>query len=674
MVNGNVRRQVLIPITLTFLVLTTAFLYTSYRIRVNESAVTQQNRYERVQHLLTNLIDNRADAMSTAIAFVSEQKRFQRAMTRGDWEALRHHATAILAKALTHHEVTHVYFYDSNFTKVVRVYNPEKRAAGPARFIKQQTVQSGKPFSGLELGSDGAFSLRTIHPWKVDGQLLGYIELGQEIGAVLRELQQIAEIEFVVSYDKRHLERTAWEAGMHKLGRHADWHLLADKVIADQSFALPPDLAARLFTEPAVHESRGGGGLKLAVAARTYSARSFPLYDVTRQHVGDFVILKDSTEEVRAFRIFMAEMGLFSLVIGGGLFGFAYRMLGRVDRQLAENRQTLAAEFDKQARTNRQLASEIAERTSAEERLLELNEHLEQRVRERTSELNSLNTALESAYKELQAQQATIVQQGKLAGIGQLAASVAHDINNPIGFVTGNLEVLGNYWTKMVSFLKVQGEAFASCAPEALRVDMEETRRKLKIDRMVEEFEAVVAESLEGTDRVKRIVLNLKGFSRLDEPEARYIDIHDCLESTLGIVWNEVRYKADIRKNYGAVPKLYCHPQQLNQVFMNLLINASQAIEQWGEITIATWADDGSLFIAIGDTGRGIAAEHRENIFEPFFTTKEAGLGTGLGLHIVHDIVQRHHGDITVRDNRPSGTIFTIRLPLHGPEPEVLHA
>ncbi|WP_305731144.1 ATP-binding protein [Trichlorobacter ammonificans] len=638
---------------------------------MNEYVATLQNRYERVQNLLKNLIESRADTMSTAITFISDQKRFQRAMLGSDWEALRHHAIVTLEKALIHQEVSHVYFYDRNFTKIVRVYQPEKRAAGPARFIKQQAMQSGEPFSGLELGSGGTFSLRTIHPWKVDGQLIGYIELGQEIGAVLQELKTISEIDYVVSYDKRHLERDLWEAGMKKVGRHADWGLLADKVIADQSLSLPSGMAAKLFTEPAVHKKTG---LRLDVNGRIYSARSFPLYDVTQQHVGDFVTLKDSTEESRAFRTFLAEVGLFSLLVSGGLFCFAYRVLGNVDRQLSENRQQLNEEFAKQARTNRQLESEIAERKSAEERLLELNEHLEQRVQERTSELNSLNAALEGAYKDLQAQQATIVQQDKMACIGQLAASVAHDINNPIGFVTGNLEVLRNYWAKMISFLEVQEEAFVASAPESLRTAIEEKRRKLKISHLVKEFDAVVAESLEGTERVKRIVLNLKGFSRLGEPEARSIDIHDCLESTLGIVWNELRYKADIRKNYGLVPKLYCYPQQLNQVFMNLLINASQAIEQWGEISITTWADDESLFVAIGDTGCGIAEEYRARVFEPFFTTKQVGVGTGLGLHIAHEIIQRHHGEIVVKNAVPAGTVFTIRLPLHGVELGVAHA
>jgi two-component system NtrC family sensor kinase len=181
---------------------------------------------------------------------------------------------------------------------------------------------------------------------------------------------------------------------------------------------------------------------------------------------------------------------------------------------------------------------------------------------------------------------------------------------------------------------------------------------------MLEEFDAVLDESLEGAERVSRIVLNLKGFSRLDGKDARLADIHECLESTLNIIRNELRYKADIRKEYGDIPQLVCYPQQLNQVFMNLLINASHAIEKWGEITIRTWADRENIFVAIADTGCGIPKENLKKLFDPFFSTKEEGMGTGLGLSIVQEIVKKHQGDITVESQPGKGTVFTIRLPL----------
>jgi two-component system NtrC family sensor kinase len=160
-------------------------------------------------------------------------------------------------------------------------------------------------------------------------------------------------------------------------------------------------------------------------------------------------------------------------------------------------------------------------------------------------------------------------------------------------------------------------------------------------------------------------VLNLKSFSRVDQPEQQLADIHECLESTLSIVWNELKYKAVVKKEYGELPPIQCYPQQLNQVFMNLFINAAQALEDHGEIVVRTWQAGESVRISIADTGCGIPPENLGRLFEPFFTTKEVGQGTGLGLSIAYDIVTKQHGgEITVTSEAGKGTVFTIELPL----------
>jgi two-component system NtrC family sensor kinase len=150
----------------------------------------------------------------------------------------------------------------------------------------------------------------------------------------------------------------------------------------------------------------------------------------------------------------------------------------------------------------------------------------------------------------------------------------------------------------------------------------------------------------------------------VDEADYKYADLNECIESTVNIVWNELKYKAILKKDYGKLPLTKCYPQQINQVFMNLLINAVHAIEKQGEITIKTWEEDKSIWAAISDTGRGIPEEHLNKIFEPFFTTKEVGKGTGLGLSITYEIVQKHNGDITVESEVGKGTTFKVRIPI----------
>jgi len=165
---------------------------------------------------------------------------------------------------------------------------------------------------------------------------------------------------------------------------------------------------------------------------------------------------------------------------------------------------------------------------------------------------------------------------------------------------------------------------------------------------------------------VRAIVQNLKSFSRLDEAKASYVDLNDCLESTITIAWNELKYKTTLQRDYGELPEVKCLPQQLNQVFLNILVNAAHAIENQGEVTVRTRLEGEQVAISIHDTGSGIAPEILGRIFEPFFTTKEVGKGTGLGLSISYDIIQKHNGTLEVQSSPQAGTTFTIRLPIEG--------
>ncbi len=281
-----------------------------------------------------------------------------------------------------------------------------------------------------------------------------------------------------------------------------------------------------------------------------------------------------------------------------------------------------------------------------------------------TTEQKRVSEELEKAYRELKATQTTIVHQEKMASIGQLAAGVAHEINNPMGFISCNLGTLGKYQAKLGEFARILTETVESTGNEdALRI-LGESRKALKIDYVMEDGNELIKESLEGAERVRTIVQNLKSFSRVDESECKSADINECLESTINIVWNELKYKANLVRELGEIPMTRCYPQQINQVFMNLLVNASQAIEKQGEIRVKTWHDATSVYASVSDNGCGIPESVRTRIFEPFFTTKEVGKGTGLGLSITYEIIKKHNGDIYVESEPGNGTTLTIRLPI----------
>ncbi|MDU0459153.1 MAG: PAS domain S-box protein [Geobacteraceae bacterium] len=284
------------------------------------------------------------------------------------------------------------------------------------------------------------------------------------------------------------------------------------------------------------------------------------------------------------------------------------------------------------------------------------------------AELARSRMELEKAYAELKEAQLQIFQQEKMASIGQLAAGVAHEINNPMGFISSNLTTLTKYIERLSEFISAGDHALAEYSGTPGADLLKETRKRLKIDYIMEDARQLIIESQDGAGRVRRIVQDLKSFSRVDNTEKALINLNESLETTINIAWNEIKYVADLNRDLGDIPEIHCYPQQLNQVFLNLLVNASHAMEgKPGSITVRTWCDGNDVNVSVTDTGCGIPAEIRQRIFEPFFTTKEVGKGTGLGLSISYDIIRKHGGDITVDSEPGQGTTFKVRLPLSGP-------
>ena len=248
-----------------------------------------------------------------------------------------------------------------------------------------------------------------------------------------------------------------------------------------------------------------------------------------------------------------------------------------------------------------------------------------------------------------------LIQADKLAAIGTLAAGVAHEINNPMGFIGSNLNTMTKYVGKIKQFI----EKNHSC-------DIDELN---SIKEILDDFGDAIEESIEGATRVKKIVTDLKSFSRVDHAEKCHASLNDCLESTLNIVWNELKYKCKVEKDFGDLPDLYCVPNQLNQVFLNMFVNAGHAIEdRGGIIRIRTWADEEQMYVSIRDNGVGMTKQNINRIFDPFFTTKDVGKGTGLGLSLAFDIIKKHGGAIDVTSELGVGTEFIINLPLEGIE------
>jgi len=264
-----------------------------------------------------------------------------------------------------------------------------------------------------------------------------------------------------------------------------------------------------------------------------------------------------------------------------------------------------------------------------------------------------------------------LFQSEKLASIGQLAAGIAHEINNPLGFILSNLGTLAEYSRDILGLVREYEQLYQALEkgdPDQLaqaRLQVGSRRAEVEIGYLMGDLDELVRESREGAERVRRIVQSLREFAHQDQAEKVPAHLDQCLESALTIAWNEIKYKAQIHKDYAALPQVLCYPQELNQVFINLLVNAAQAIPGQGAILLRTFQEDHWACAAITDTGQGMSAEVRQRIFEPFFTTKPVGQGTGLGLSTsYHIVVNKHGGQLLVDSREGAGTTFTVRIPL----------
>jgi two-component system NtrC family sensor kinase len=283
---------------------------------------------------------------------------------------------------------------------------------------------------------------------------------------------------------------------------------------------------------------------------------------------------------------------------------------------------------------------------------------MEQALQSKGQEQQALIVKLQQAHEQL-------LQSEKMASIGQLAAGIAHEINNPIGFVNSNMGSLQGYVTTLFGVIADYEKAI--CGQPELSATVARIRAGADLGFLQDDVSDLVRESLDGLKRVRDIVQSLKDFSHVGETEWQIADLHQGLNSTLNIVASEIKFKATVEKQYGQVPQIKCLASQLNQVFLNLLVNAGHAIRDKGVITIRTGAENDWVWVAISDTGSGIEPEHLNRIFEPFFTTKPVGSGTGLGLSLSYGIVSKHGGRIEVASTVGAGTTFTVRLPVAPP-------
>jgi hypothetical protein len=291
----------------------------------------------------------------------------------------------------------------------------------------------------------------------------------------------------------------------------------------------------------------------------------------------------------------------------------------------------------------------------------ELTRSLEDKVRVRTEQLRSANDELQAAYRDLQATQVQLIQREKMASMGQLVAGVAHELNNPIGFVYSNATTLEDFVKRLRGMLEVYR---GLPLPPADRARVQAEWEERKIDYALRYLDSMTQGIREGAERARKIVRDLRVFARSQDDVWQPVDLHEEIESSLTLLNHLLKDRVTVHRKLGDLPHVECIRSSIDQVFLNLLANAAQAIQGPGAITIETRREDDMAVVSIADTGPGIAPDVIGRIFDPFFTTKTVGEGTGLGLSISYEIVKKHGGEILADSPAAGGAVFTVRLPI----------
>ncbi len=324
----------------------------------------------------------------------------------------------------------------------------------------------------------------------------------------------------------------------------------------------------------------------------------------------------------------------------------------RVPIQSSDEVGLLASTFNEMARTL----------SSREFQLQELNRNLEGMVRDRTLELENSHEALKRAYYDLQSAQEQLVQTEKMASLGQLVSGIAHEIKNPLNFIYGNTGFLADY-TKKIQELLEMFEKLPSLSAED-KAEIARMKEEIQYSFIKKDLKILIDNFTDGSRRINTIVSDLRAFSRMDQDAVSEVDLHASLEMSLNLMRNQYKNRIEVHKEYGDIPKIQGYPGKLNQVFMNLLSNAFQAIKDRGDVWLRTRTGSGTVEVEVTDNGSGIPQENIKRIFEPFYTTKPVGQGTGLGLSISYGIVEQHGGKIQVVSAPQKGSTFTVILPI----------
>jgi signal transduction histidine kinase len=612
--NRKIKVPVLIPLGLAILVLLASSILGAYLLQRHNYIDSVRTKVEGAQLLFDRQLNEDASAMSGLLDFIKEDGDLQNAWLEKDRDKLLKLSTPVFEGIHSKYRVTHFYFLGLDRTCFLRVHNPAKYGDYIGRFTLDSAVNQKQPVWGIELGTFGTFTLRVVHPWRINGQLVGYIELGEEIEHILPVLKDVFKVELCVVIDKQYVTRSGWEEGMRTMGRsNTDWNLLPRDVVVDSTFAKLSDKSLQNIKN--IYAKKNKSLFDTAIEDRDYKGEFVPLIDAGKHHVGDLVVMRDITEARAVLKTFSIALSAVCVIVGIILYMLFYVYIRAIESRLTE------------VYTN--LHSQIEKRRQTEKELQNAYDQMELKVQDRTSQLQKLNEEQEMTVSKL-----TSANQE----LEQFAFITSHHLREPV--------------RKISLFGKMLADSLAA---------------KLN-DEERENFSFMI-------DGADKIMLMVKGLKLYFETSAEKIKSEDIdLNSVLAQIKKDDLANELARIN-GTIlipeklPVVKGSPVQLRRVLQHLIENSLKYHRKDvpPQVVIRAYEQaDKMVRIEMEDNGIGIKENYLKDIFTPFYRlhTGSDYESIGIGLTICKMVVQRYGGQIGVRSAYDQGTTLWFTLPL----------